>query len=1135
MTEKAYKEYERARVRQLSKNDARRIRTKIDDARKDPHLAGPRWPFELLQNAHDAHPRPGKQKIDLLFDCREKRVIFEHNSAPFLSSDLAALLSGGSGKEFESADTTGRFGTGFLSTHVLSTRVTISGIFDATNGFERFTLELDRAGDEDSIVSNIEACNASIRAAEPLSQLDGTPSARFEYAVDDDKIVDMGLEALTQALPYLFSTCENLGQVKVFFRDGSIECWTPSDARCRPYADAFVRERVVKVDGHRQLEYRTLRVSTAEGNRSAVLLVAQRMQDRWSVVCPDDNAPRLFRQFPIRPSNFLQTSLVIDAPFDVNQERNRVHLDEQNHERARAALEAWPAAIIFAFARAWIGSHRLARLSLSKTTSAAANGEQGFWYDELAGLAQRIALMPLIETRMGFLRAVEDDGDGWWADFLLPRLSTTSSAAEIEIEKFWSVANDVTKLAPPIERLVREWSAIGIEWHALKVPVCVATLETAAQAARRNATNVNQLNVEVDPMNWIARFVDLVGECWSKAGAVRSEILNGLLPDQYGKLRVSKDISKDSAIPESLKDTAGIIGYDVRARLLTQSLLSTATELELQFVASAIDSAVAGSIDEKAVVDTCLAKLDERFPANKSLIAADTGPFEGSIRLLNHVWTSKGLNGGAIAHRCPFIAGDKHITRCTTEPGKMMMAPTAAWHEAARPFAQVYALERILHNDYKGDAVRQLPDVVDALVRWGIAHRDPLIGDSPQELTSDRLRAIAEDPNGTQDVTVVSPKLSQIALLPNELISRCHSKEDSEDVASALLGLVLCYIAPHDDKWQKFITVRGRKKNANNIELRIRGAHWLAHLKTRSWIPVRAEDGKLLTVPATPESLRRLLELHPEWLKDNEPAVELLSQCFDFDELDLRLLGATSDDETRRKLRASLAKLVELTGANPDELRRLAEDVVEDQQKQLKIEHSRKLGLAVQDAIRQSLNEHGLATKLVDCGFDYEVRLVPNELARDDEPSVKIAIGQSYLVEVKSTRTGEVRLTPTQARTASQQKHRYVLCVVDLRSEPQDTLDREWAAADVEPLARIVPDIGASTEPTWKLVDAARSKLVGVRNDEELRYGVPESLWSKGVSIKEWVEGFVGANAPAATQSSSAGSSDAVVCAAPGA
>jgi hypothetical protein len=44
-----------------------RIRTKVLDARNDPDTAGRRWPFELIQNAHDAGGRAESDGITLFF------------------------------------------------------------------------------------------------------------------------------------------------------------------------------------------------------------------------------------------------------------------------------------------------------------------------------------------------------------------------------------------------------------------------------------------------------------------------------------------------------------------------------------------------------------------------------------------------------------------------------------------------------------------------------------------------------------------------------------------------------------------------------------------------------------------------------------------------------------------------------------------------------------------------------------------------------------------------------------------------------------------------------------------------------------------------------------------------------------
>jgi hypothetical protein len=100
---------------------ALRIRTKVDAARSDPDTSSRRWPFELIQNAHDASARAGREGISLTFDFTNGVLRFEHDAAPFTMDEFAALLTGGSSKDFMSTETTGRFGTGFLVTHVVCT------------------------------------------------------------------------------------------------------------------------------------------------------------------------------------------------------------------------------------------------------------------------------------------------------------------------------------------------------------------------------------------------------------------------------------------------------------------------------------------------------------------------------------------------------------------------------------------------------------------------------------------------------------------------------------------------------------------------------------------------------------------------------------------------------------------------------------------------------------------------------------------------------------------------------------------------------------------------------------------------------------------------------------------------------
>src|SRR5574341_25750 len=129
MSHAGLQEFSNARKVQLQKNEARNMRKQVQQARGDIPRSASRWPFELTQNAHDPGARTGQSEVNITVSFDGTSLVYEHDGKPFSAQELAALLSGGSSKEYEAIDTTGRFGTGFLLTHVLSLQVHFEGIF----------------------------------------------------------------------------------------------------------------------------------------------------------------------------------------------------------------------------------------------------------------------------------------------------------------------------------------------------------------------------------------------------------------------------------------------------------------------------------------------------------------------------------------------------------------------------------------------------------------------------------------------------------------------------------------------------------------------------------------------------------------------------------------------------------------------------------------------------------------------------------------------------------------------------------------------------------------------------------------------------------------------------------------------
>jgi hypothetical protein len=80
-------------------------------------LHASRWIWELMQNARDAAIPGSRLRIRVCIT--EKEVSFQHNGMAFNTDQAAHLIHQGSTK-YEDDGQIGRFGTGFLSTHIIS-------------------------------------------------------------------------------------------------------------------------------------------------------------------------------------------------------------------------------------------------------------------------------------------------------------------------------------------------------------------------------------------------------------------------------------------------------------------------------------------------------------------------------------------------------------------------------------------------------------------------------------------------------------------------------------------------------------------------------------------------------------------------------------------------------------------------------------------------------------------------------------------------------------------------------------------------------------------------------------------------------------------------------------------------------
>ena len=106
-----------------------------------------RWPWELMQNAKDSISGTDRESVEVILEISDNFVIFQHDGSPFNGKTYLALLYKYSEGKANNTESTGRFGTGFLTTHSLSKVVKMEGPIIEEDGTKcRFEVTMYRDG-----------------------------------------------------------------------------------------------------------------------------------------------------------------------------------------------------------------------------------------------------------------------------------------------------------------------------------------------------------------------------------------------------------------------------------------------------------------------------------------------------------------------------------------------------------------------------------------------------------------------------------------------------------------------------------------------------------------------------------------------------------------------------------------------------------------------------------------------------------------------------------------------------------------------------------------------------------------------------------------------------------------------------
>lgn len=557
-----------------------------------------RWIWELLQNAKDVADQSVKVEVILTKDSVE----FKHNGNPFLMDNITYLIEQVSTKDrAESAEellaTTGKFGTGFMTTHLLSKKVGVSGILEDREEeiiYKRFNLQLDReAKTPDEMTAKVQQ---SYQVFEELDDDNLCPvlteyqphknlDTSFKYDLDRQglSIAKIGIDDLHNALSYTLVFISKIESVTVIneIEDTRIVYYRESEETI-----GGLKISAIAIQSNENVEVINIASICNDKNTIFIAVPIHKMGEEWAVNKISPDIPKLFCDFPLIGSEDFSFPVILNSPmFNPTEPRDGVLLDDRDDEKRHLNKEIFEQAvelyhqILDHVSLNWGNAHLLAKSGIPKNID-------DNWYKSQVQKPIRQALLttPIVDNQQGDRIPLQ------YA--LIPYHRTPS-----KIMKLWELALTLHSEKLPKKEQVSDWyEFIDGDWK--KDFGCNLRYDLSNLIQNISAReNLEQLGEKInknesETLDWLNRVIRFTSEDESNKSI---KLLDNypIIPNQYGNFKRFSELFKDDRIPEELKYVLKILGQDWQNDLAHLEInCDFSKQLEIHQVSHKIDALV---------------------------------------------------------------------------------------------------------------------------------------------------------------------------------------------------------------------------------------------------------------------------------------------------------------------------------------------------------------------------------------------------------------------------------------------------------------------------------------------------------------------------------------------------------------
>jgi hypothetical protein len=592
MAEGIFSQYERD---ELNKITAKSILEKLMNIRQNINVnfTARRLVWELMQNAKDNASLCNEipELVDITINIRAEEFVFSHSKGYFTNEHIRGLI-----RKYSSSDkdrdpeqageipkATGRFGTGFMTTHLLSEKVQIESYYkNGDSTFSKFSYWLDRSGrGEKEIIQGInrafENAEESIKSSQ--KELVNTDQFRtsFTYPVTENKhgLAEIAIKEVKNGIAYTLINVPELNSVAI--DDDLLDKTT--------YEIELTDTITYKAD---QFQIYTLKINgkktdqcfiAVEDKDVRIIIPVLQNKGKYSAIELNSSIPRLHLDFPMIGTEDLNLPFVVNCPlFEPTEPRDGISLTYDDNTVSQTnckimlnAVSLYENFLSFVGEKIeWNNLYNLARIKQPKKHPWI--DPEWFKSNIVAPIQEKLLHTPLVDVVNGGRISILDEQNEMLAYF------PYAEKGDVR-EKLWHLTQQLYPRLVPVRDHIDHW--YNIIWNECK-KFSITELSEDIQK-RENLANLSELfeGKEKHALDFLNSYYDLLN---FEKNHIKDIIADKykVIPNQLGEFQNKSELFLEDQIDEEVKNVYALVQSDPRSFLRHNDVITASNYKEIE-------------------------------------------------------------------------------------------------------------------------------------------------------------------------------------------------------------------------------------------------------------------------------------------------------------------------------------------------------------------------------------------------------------------------------------------------------------------------------------------------------------------------------------------------------------------------